>query len=299
MGASILMIDPETLNQVLRRAKCLLSVVSDTPRLDAELLLCHALGWSRSRLLAHLSDPTPASGFEDSLARRLRNEPIAYILGTKEFFSLEFEVVPPLLVPRPETEHLVEAALEFLGERGGGVLDLCTGTGCIAVALAKHSPTSSLTASDIHPVACAVAARNAARHGVAVRFFQGDLFEALPQVEAAFDVIVSNPPYVETGDWDSLPPDVRLHEDPGALLAGEDGLDLVRRIVTEAPRFLRPGGLLAMEIGERQSGEVQALMRAANFRDVRARLDLAGVERVIQGEMDTRMGTQPQEAKTT
>ncbi len=275
----------------IRHAAAHLVHVTDTPRLDAEILYAHAAGLSRAALLTRLRDPVPAPGFEDFVARRGASEPIAYIVGEWEFFSLPFLVRPPLLVPRPETEHLVEVALSYLqGKRAGAagappgapVLDLCTGTGCVAVALAKQAPAYRYSATDQAPEAVRTAGENARRHGVRLQLYEGDLFEAVPR-GAAFTAIVSNPPYVGADEWDTLPPVIRNYEDPAALLAGGDGLALIRRIIGRAWAHLLPGGLLALEIGETQRAAVHALFVEAGFRDIQTVIDLGGHPRIVSG----------------
>jgi release factor glutamine methyltransferase len=260
-----------------------LAPVTDTPRYEAELLCAHAQQVTRSALLADLRNACAPDLAENLLQRRLKHEPIAYILGTQEFFSLEFIVKPPLLIPRPETEHLVETALDFLSGRPGRVLDLCTGTGCVGLTIGRELPGCELWLTDKSPTALAVAHDNARQLGVIADFWLGDLYDPLLEEDAPFDVIVSNPPYVATGEWDDLEPDIREYEDPGALLAGEDGLDIIRRIIAEAPVWLRLGGLLAIEVGETQAEEVQKLMVATSFEDVAAVKDLAGIDRIMRG----------------
>jgi len=278
----------DTIFQVLQEATGRLEPITETPRLDAEILLSHALGCTRAQLLARLRDPAPhLPAFETLLARRLNHEPIAYILGTWEFFSLEFTCRAPILVPRPETEHLVEAALAHL-KRGGGdtphVLDLCTGSGCVAVAISVNAPGARIRATDLNPSALLLAGENAARHGTAITFHGGDLFEALPQDDVgAFDVIVSNPPYVEEDAWKTLPLVIQKHEDPAALLAGAAGLDVIQRIIAEAGSRLRPGGLLALEIGESQFEAVDALMAQHGFECIPPFHDLSGHPRIARG----------------
>jgi release factor glutamine methyltransferase len=282
---------PTTIAGILRQAAQTLAPVTETPRLDAEILLAHALGLSRTRLLARLRDvAAPSPAFTALIERRLRYEPIAYITGAWEFFSLEFLVRPPILVPRPETEHLVEIALEHLAETRPDaprprVLDLCTGSGCVAVAIAKNAPHAALTATDLNPDALELATENALRHHVPVEFHQGDLFAALPADTPHFDVIVSNPPYVEEPAWPALPPVIRLHEDPRALLAGPDGLDILRRIIDDAPARLNPGGLLALEVGETQSQRVADLLQTTGYTSIHALNDLAGIPRILHAKM--------------
>lgn len=273
---------PHTLAHRLHLAEQQLASVTETPRLDAEILLAQALGLSRAALLARLRDQVPVSGFDNLLARRLNYEPIAYILGVWEFFSIEFRVRPPILVPRPETEHLVEVALEYLDKRPGTtrVLDLGTGTGCVALAIARNAPHCTACATDINPAALGLARENAEMLGISLELRHGDLFAALDADAAPFDAIVSNPPYVEEGDWPDLSPVIRHHEDPRALLAGTDGLDIIRRIITGAPAFLRPHGLLAFEIGERHRDAVSSLLEQAGYQEIGFRNDLSGIPRV-------------------
>jgi release factor glutamine methyltransferase len=267
---------------VVRDAAKRLSATSESPRLDAELLLAHALGLSRAGLLSRFRDTGPSGAFGDYLERRLVHEPVAYILGHREFYSLDFLVRPPVLIPRPETEHLVEAGLAFAKETGRPrrILDLCTGSGCVAVTLAHELPGSEVCAVDIAPEAITLAQENAERNGVTLRVLQGDLFDALPPDEPPFELITANPPYVETGEWDTLVPDITDYEDPGALLSGEDGLDCVRRIVAAAPRYLSQGGAIALEIGEKQYEAVEALLTHAGFTDMAPLADLAGIRRI-------------------
>jgi len=263
-----------------------LAWVTDTPRLDAEILLARALDMPRAALLARLHERTDVPGFDALLERRLTYEPLAYILREWEFYSLGFKVVAPLLVPRPETEHLVEAVLEHVGGASVRVLDCGTGTGCVAVGIAYNAPGCCVVATDANSLAIEVAGENAARHGVAerVELRVGDFFGALSPRDALFDVVCSNPPYVEEGAWPELSPVIRMHEDPAALLAGADGLDVIRRIVQEAPRFLRPGGLLAFEIGEGQAAGVADILGRHGYEKVRFRRDLAGIQRVACAE---------------
>ncbi len=274
-----------TVAETLQRAEQRLAAVSETPRLDAELLLMHALGRTRGGLLSRLSEAVETVEFEFLLARRAAGEPIAHILGTWEFFSLEIEVEPPVLVPRPETEHLVEAVIEFIGAGPARVLELCTGTGCVAVAIAKNAPGTRVLATDREPHYVELARRNVTRHGLGERVHvaAGDLFAAVPAGEPPFDVICANPPYVAAGDWAGLSETIRRYEDPGALISGEDGLDCVRRIVAGAGDHLGPGGLLAMEIGQGQAGAVRNIMEAAGYAKVRFGRDLAGIDRIACG----------------
>lgn len=272
-----------TVREVLAETVRRLADVTESPELEADLLAGHAWGWNRTRLIMNAAQKADPALLEPLILRRLNHEPIAYILGTWEFFSLEFDVVPPLLVPRPETEHLVEAALEHLGNAEGRVLDLCTGTGCVILSVAKNARGGEWWATDINPLAVQIARSNAARHGVALNLVEGDLFAPVPATAGPFDVIVSNPPYVEDGAWEGLAPDIRNFEDPLALLSGNDGLDCIRRIVNEAPNWLVPGGLLALEMGETQGPALRAILEGAGYEEIKITKDLAGHDRIASG----------------
>ncbi|MDX2168407.1 MAG: peptide chain release factor N(5)-glutamine methyltransferase [Deltaproteobacteria bacterium] len=253
----------------------------DSARLDAELLLADALGLDRSRLFARLRDAVPepaAQRFAALIERRRRREPLAYLTGGQEFWSLRFAVTPAVLIPRPETELLVELALA-LRPRPERILDVGTGSGCIAVALARELPAAQLTAVDLSPDALAVARQNAAAHGVIARigFVHGDVYAALP-ADADFDLIVSNPPYLAPADAAS--PETAC-EPRAALFAGADGLDVVRRLLAGAVARLRPGGHIMIEIGQGQADAVLALASAAGLRDARVVPDLAGIPRTL------------------
>ncbi len=266
----------------LAAAARLLSSISETPRLDAEILLASALGTSRSSLLARMKQRALAPDFDAMIERRAAAEPIAYILGEWEFFSLRIKVRPPLLVPRPETEHLVETVLSYIGKASARVLELGTGTGCVSVAIAYNSPNSRLIATDLSTTALDTAAENSRKHGVADRITlrQGDLFDAIQDDSGPFDVICSNPPYVEEAAWNDLAPVIRMYEDRRALLAGVDGLDVIRRLVHDAPTFLKPTGLLAFEIGMDQWNKTRQLLADRGYRDIRFCPDLSGIERI-------------------
>jgi release factor glutamine methyltransferase len=250
---------------------------SDTPALDAELLLAHALGVDRAALI--LDPRREVAGpavrvFQDAVRRRsVEREPVAYILGVKGFRHLDLEVDRRVLVPRPETELLVEVGLELLPD-GARVVDVGTGSGAVALALKDERSDLRVTGSDVSPDALAVARRNRDRLGLDVELVEADLVPPGP-----WDAVLSNPPYIAEGDRASLAPDILRHEPHGALFAGEDGLDVVRRLVTAAGDV----PLLAMEIGEGQAPAVAELLRDAGFVHTEARRDLAGIERVVVG----------------
>ena len=272
-----------TVREVLAETARRLAAVTETPDFEAALLAGHAWDWDRTRLIMNASEEADPASLEPLVLRRLTHEPVAYILGNWEFFSLEFDVTPPLLVPRPETEHLVEIALDFLGESERRVLDLCTGTGCIILSIAKNAKGGEWWATDLNPLAVHTARANAARHGVTLNLVEGDLFAPLPADAGLFDAIVSNPPYVEERDWEGLAPDIRNYEDPRALLSGSDGLDCIRRIVAQAQDWLVPGGLLALEMGESQGPALRTLLEGAGYEDIKVTKDLAGHDRIASG----------------
>jgi release factor glutamine methyltransferase len=258
----------------------------DTARLDAEVLLAHACGVSRAALIAGLNVDADAAGeFRRLIARRATRAPLAYIIGRKEFFSLDFEVTPAVLIPRPETETLAAAALEFLAaRRDPRVLDIGTGSGAIAIAIAANAPAAKIIATDISEEALQVARRNAIRHRCADRidFIAADLF---PDSASRFDLIVSNPPYVAEADLETLQPEIRLYEPRVALAFGVDGLDLFRRIATASRSRLNPDGAVMVEIGAGQATEVEALFRRAGFSNIDAIRDLARIDRVIRAQV--------------
>jgi release factor glutamine methyltransferase len=252
----------------------------DSPRLTGELLLSHALGCDRVRLYLDFDKPLgepELAAFRELVKRRAEGEPTAYLVGRREFYGRPFRVTPAVLVPRPETELLVEAALAALPE-GGSALDLCTGSGAIAVSLALEKAGARVAATELSPTALEVARENAAALGATVELLQGDLFAPLA-ADRRFDVVVSNPPYVPSGELPGLSREVR-REPPLALDGGADGLALLRRIVTETPRFLTPGGTLLLEMHESHSEALPALCRQAGFA-AEPRKDLAGLWRYV------------------
>lgn len=256
--------------------------------LDAELILCAAADCDRAALIAGAAPigEEAARRFIAMIARRKEREPLAYILGRREFYSINFEVTPAVLIPRPETETLVAAAIDFLAPRpGASVLDIGAGSGAIALAIARNVPASRVTAADISADALAVAKRNAdslaLRDRIELR--RADCFDPLDGGEAfgRFDLIVSNPPYIRAADIDRLAPEINRHEPRLALDGGADGLDLHRRIAAGAMDHLAPGGAAMVEIGDGQSRAVMELFRVAGFASAAAIPDLAGIARVI------------------
>ncbi len=278
-----------------------------SPRLDAEILAAHALGISRVQLYVQHDRPLEAAelaGMRELVKRRQAGESVAYIIGKKEFFGIELAVDARVLVPRPDTETLVDEALARLAAVDAGeppralrVADVGTGSGAVAIAIAKTGvkagakigapepaearPPLEVIASDVSPDAVVVARGNAERHGAAITFVEGDL-DAPLAAHAPFDVIAANLPYIASGDIEGLAPEVRA-EPRLALDGGGDGLALVRRLVAAAPGLLRAGGALALEIGAGQAAATAELLAAAGFTDIRRRRDLGEIERVVSG----------------
>lgn len=263
----------------------MLSRVSDSARLDAELLLEYVTGLTRTAFRTTPERELPPQAgwaFQQLVMRRLKGEPIAYIRGQQEFWSLLFEVTPAVLVPRPETELVVERALVHLAAVADAhIVDLGTGSGAIALALASELTTATIIATDASQEALAVAARNAQRLQLTnVSFVHGNWFAALPTQR--FDIIVSNPPYIAVGDPD-LAADVRRSEPAQALICGPGGLEAIELIVRESPIYLRRGGWLVLEHGWKQAAAVRELLVRAGFTHVRSHADLGGHERVTEG----------------
>jgi release factor glutamine methyltransferase len=274
-----------SLDDHLRRAAARLAGLSPTPRLDAEVLLGQATGLSRAGLYLSLKSSLPlaqADRLETLLARRLLGEPIAYITGFREFWSMQIALSGDTLIPRPETETLVAKALSLIPrEACWSVADLGTGAGAVALAIARERPQCRVLATDISPGAIEVAKKNAARLGVGnVEFALGDWLAPLGQRRA--HAIVANPPYVPAGDWHLASGDVRF-EPRLALEAGVDGLRAIRRIAADARRHLLEGGWLALEHGWDQAGRVRELLLQCGYADVECHQDLAGLDRVTLG----------------
>jgi release factor glutamine methyltransferase len=308
-------------------------IPTDEARTEARLLVQHVFGLTREQLILRSDSPIDGGQgaiFEPLLARRVSREPLAYILGERGFYGLSFRVTPAVLIPRPETELLVEAALEFLPQAfltspdslrlvtpsgsakgdGGGlyplrsevrakagegrrlsggerhILDIGTGSGCIAVTLATLLPDVQVSATDISEAALDVARENATRHGAAVTFYPGDLLAPLPP-EQRFEIIVSNPPYIAPTDAETLEPEVGVFEPHTALfdpISGSDGLTLYRRLASEAPARLRPNGWLMVEVGQGQAEAVARLFADAGLTAIEVREDLAGITPLVLGE---------------
>ena len=260
------------------------------PRLDAELLLCEATGWDRAYLAANPEaeiPPPAARRFGETVRRRLRREPVAYILGRRGFRQIELAVDPRVLIPRPETELLVELALEMQPRTA---LDVGTGSGAIALAVASELPDCAVTATDTSPAALEVARANAERLGLAGRV---ELVEgSLSPEPSGFDLVLANLPYVSEAEWGGLEPEVTEWEPREALLAGPDGLDAIRSLLADRGRHFNRHpdematagrGMIALEVGEGQAAAVGSLLRGAGFGEVETRADLAGIERVVVG----------------
>ena len=269
-------------------------------RTEARILVMHAFGLTREQLILR-SDSSPlapnhggkdAVAFEELLARRMHREPLAYILGERGFYGLSFHVTPAVLIPRPETELLVEAALEKLrGHNVPQLADIGTGSGCIAIAIAKTLETTNAHATDISAGALAIARANDARHNAGVTFFEGDLLAPLPK-EKTYHVIVSNPPYIALTEASTLEPEVGVFEPHTALFdpsPSGDGLTLYRRLASEAPERLLPGGWLMVEVGQGQAEAVAKLFTDAGLTGIEVRNDLAGIPRVVLGQTKKRL----------
>jgi release factor glutamine methyltransferase len=262
------------------------ALLGDRPQavLESKVILLRAASISEELYLAapdRPCSPKKAAFFRRLVARRIAGAPLSHLTGTKEFWSIPIEVTRSVLVPRPETEGLVEKVLELSTREPESILDVGTGSGCIAIALARELPRAEILAVDVSERALGVARRNAARHKVKhIEFRRSNLFSAFRGTGKTFDFIVSNPPYVSRRDWEGLPSDVRDFEPRRALLAGESGLELIERLVRRAATFLKPGGYLIFEIGEGQRDRVLALF-GRRWTEIETAWDLAGKPRVI------------------
>jgi release factor glutamine methyltransferase len=277
--------------EALQEGKRLLSPVSDEPGVDAELLLRHVLHFDRGQLYRRLTEPLDEfeTAYRKLLARREGHEPVPYILGRKQFFGLDFEVSPAAIIPRPETEMLVEEAIAFARDRpadqGVVIADIGTGCGAIAVTLAHLLPTARLIAVDQSADALALAQRNADLHRAIqpIKFLEGDL---LGPLDSPVDLVVANLPYIPTGEWETLPPEIRDREPRQGLDGGPDGLRELRRLLAVAPGHLAEFGALVLEIGQSHGDAVAELAeKAFPDADIRIEPDLAGLDRMIVVEM--------------
>lgn len=280
----------DTIAETLHKARTVLAESGITARgRDSSALLALALKKDPIFLIAHpeyILTPQEKVLFGEYITRRADREPMQYIRGSQEFYRLEFEVTADVLIPRPETEHLVEAAIDLLKDGlHPRICDVGTGSGCILVSILYETPNASGIAVDISPEALKVAVRNAERHGVADRleFRESDLFSALNNEK--FDIIVSNPPYVHSGDIEILQPEVRDFEPTLALTDGADGFSIIERIVREAPEFLNPGGFMLMEIGSGQHERVLEMFDPQIWQAVELIPDLQSIPRVVNARM--------------
>jgi release factor glutamine methyltransferase len=260
---------------------------STSPRLDAEVLLAHACECQRIELYTTFDkepSDTTKTAFRELVRRRAEGTPVAYLVGYKEFYAMTFEVNPDVLIPRPETEHLVVAALDCAKTMGGGplgIVDVGTGSGAIAIAVAKHLPTCSMTAIDKSCKALDVAKRNAEKHGVAERitFVESDLLEACPELEK-FDMVLSNPPYISEAEFAQLPKTVREFEPKLALVSGPDGGELIRQLLVQAYSRLKPGGYCIFEFSPMLNKRLATLV-SEGWDTPQVTKDLAGLARIV------------------
>ncbi|HEY2040009.1 MAG TPA: peptide chain release factor N(5)-glutamine methyltransferase [Edaphobacter sp.] len=278
-----------TLQQAIQSATELFAADEDlreSARRDAESLIMHTVGLSQAGLLANPARELSAEElgrYRELIARRVAHEPMQYITGTQEFYGFPFRVTPAVLIPRPETEHLVEAVLERMPhDRVAHIVDIGTGSGAIALALALHLPKADVFAVDLSPAALAIAQENATalKASDRIRFVLSDLLDALPAQQKVeyFDAVVSNPPYVPSSDAAQMHPQVRDYEPASALFAGGDGFDVYRRLIPQAKQALRSGGLLALEIGFGQRSAIEELL--AGWQEIAFVDDLQGIPRV-------------------
>ena len=277
-----------TVHDLLRDSSDILREAGvDTPILDSEVMLAHALACTRTELIAHPErhpSQEEVACFARQMERRARREPLAYILGEKEFYGISFEVSPAVLIPRPETEILVEVLIDHAGSLDSPrIADIGVGSGAVAVSLAKSLPSAVVYGTDVSDAALEVAGRNAERACVKerVRLLKGDLLDPLAGME--FDLIVSNPPYIPSGEVEGLPPEIAKFEPRESLDGGPDGLHYYRRLTAEGPKYLEDEGLLAVEAGIGQADSVKKLFEEHGLHDIRAVRDYGGVERVVLG----------------
>lgn len=267
-----------------------LDIISDTPRLDVEILLQKALG-GVDRLYIHLNlskelEIEQEEIFLRFIEERLKGRPIAYIVNNREFMGLDFYVKEGVLIPRPDTEILVEEIIELCkGKDDLDILDIGTGSGAITVSLAKYIEKSRLTSLDISEIALEIAKKNAKSNGVIdkINFIKSDLFQQIVGTNLKFDIIVSNPPYIRKRDIDELHTQVKDYEPYNALEGGIDGLDFYRNITEQSKNYLKPGGILAYEVGHDQAEEVVKIMQNNGYNKIYIKKDLQGIDRVVIG----------------
>jgi release factor glutamine methyltransferase len=281
-----------TINEAIHTAvKKLVDSGITTARLDAELLLSHILKKNRAWIFTHMHDGFDreySKLFQELIGRRAQREPLQYILGRQEFWGLDFTVTRDVLIPRPETELVVEAAIDSLkGKSGPAIIDLCTGTGCIAISLANEYKSARVFATDKSALALRIARENARMHEASerLRLLEGDLFQPLEELDlrSRVDVITANPPYIPSKDLPSLQSEVKDYEPEMALIAGPEGTEIHQRIIREAPLFLKPGGALIMEMGIGQAGRLVAMAEETGaYTKPEILKDLAGIDRVIK-----------------
>ena len=281
----------KTIGEALRETEATFRETgSPTPRLDAEVLLSHCLGLKRIRFFTHpeqVLDDKALTDYGDAAKRRQKGEPVSYIIGHKEFWSLSFHVNSAVMIPRPDTEIIVEETLAVMTEQPQdhwSILEIGTGSGAIAISLASEQKNANITATDISETALRVAGENARENNVAERilFIQGDMFAPLD--DQRFDMIISNPPYISCHDFLSLPEGIRRYEPHLALIAGNEGTEFHRRLIGEGLSHLNQGGWLIMEMGTEQGKTIRKYFAAAGYyQDINIRCDYAGMERVIKG----------------
>ncbi|MBL8815317.1 MAG: peptide chain release factor N(5)-glutamine methyltransferase [Planctomyces sp.] len=260
----------------------------ESPRLEAELLLAHARNCLRIRLYTDfesvVTDEERAK-MREYVQRRARREPLAYIVGSKEFYGRNFEVRPGILIPRPETETLIDVCLEQIPKDAPTrLLEVGVGSGCIAITLARQRPEVSVVATDISPIAIEVATLNSERHEVQprIRILQGNCLQPIRSLnEPLFDGLVSNPPYIREDERSILAPEVAQHEPAEALFSGEDGLDVTRQMINESAEVIRPGGFIALELDPKQCEEVSELLKQSGYERIQIIKDLNGAERIV------------------
>ncbi len=256
----------------------------ECPGIETRAIIAKSLGTDPMELYAHPErrvGPERTETFEKLLCRRLAGEPLAYVIGKREFYSRPFVVTPDVLIPRPETETLAELAVETAGQmKSPCILDLGTGSGCLAVTLFLETRDCEVFASDISAAALSVAGRNARANGACVRFVNSDLLDCF--AKSSFDMIISNPPYVSEAEYAELSTQIRSHEPRTALLGGEDGLEYIRKIAATAGRVLREEGFLLLEIGAGQAEGAERIIRENGFSNIRFQRDIGGIKRVVK-----------------